>query len=282
MLPRGHISSAYRNPDTAREHLCAFTGWMTDRDPTRRATRPLSRILGPGLAVGMAAIGAVAAVGYSVAPPPSAAVPSPAPPAPSVAAAGTEPARIGQRGAPGELGGVAPAVAPTLPRERPGTPGRADGVLPAGATVFDSRLPGVTRLEPDLLRALRRAATDAEVDGVTFTVDSGWRSRSYQEQLFREAVSQYGSAASAARWVAVPGTSTHESGTAVDLGPSAATAWLSRHGATYGLCQIYRNEPWHVELRPDAVDRGCPPMYADPTDDPRMRSEAATALQKGQ
>ena len=32
----------------------------------------------------------------------------------------------------------------------------------------------------------------------------------------------------------------------------AATAWLSEHGAAYGLCQIYGNEPWHYELRPDA------------------------------
>ncbi len=60
------------------------------------------------------------------------------------------------------------------------------------------------------------------------------------------------------------------SGDAVDIGPSDATAWLSEHGAEYGLCQIYGNEPWHYELRPEAVDYGCPPMYADPTHDPRM------------
>jgi zinc D-Ala-D-Ala carboxypeptidase len=60
-------------------------------------------------------------------------------------------------------------------------------------------------------------------------------------------------------------------GDAVDLGPFAATAWLSEHGATYGLCQIYRNEPWHYERRPAAIDHGCPPMYADPTHDPRMQ-----------
>ena len=47
-------------------------------------------------------------------------------------------------------------------------------------------------------------------------------------------------------------------------------AWLSEHGAAYGLCQIYRNEPWHFELRPRAIESGCPPMYPDPTHDPRM------------
>ena len=75
----------------------------------------------------------------------------------------------------------------------------------------------------------------------------------------------------AARWVATPETSAHVSGDAVDIGPLDATAWLSEHGAGYGLCQIYGNEPWHYELRPDAVDDGCPAMYADPTQDPRMQ-----------
>ena len=58
---------------------------------------------------------------------------------------------------------------------------------------------------------------------------------------------------------------------AVDIGPSGAAAWLSEHGAAYGLCQIYGNEPWHYELRPEAGDHGCPAMYADPTHDPRMQ-----------
>jgi zinc D-Ala-D-Ala carboxypeptidase len=147
----------------------------------------------------------------------------------------------------------------------------SDGVLPDGVTVFDSGYTAVSRLDPALLRALRTAATDAAGDGVTFTVDSGWRSRTYQEQLFRQAVSDYGSEKTAARWVAIPGRSTHESGDAVDIGPSDATTWLSRNGARYGLCQIYRNEPWHYELRPGAIDDGCPRMYADPTRDPRLQ-----------
>jgi LAS superfamily LD-carboxypeptidase LdcB len=71
--------------------------------------------------------------------------------------------------------------------------------------------------------------------------------------------------------VATPETSAHVSGDAVDVGPADATAWLSEHGADYGLCQIYDDEPWHYELRPDAVDDGCPVRYADPTEDPRMR-----------
>jgi hypothetical protein len=149
--------------------------------------------------------------------------------------------------------------------------GEADGAVPDGTTVFDDEVPGVAKLDSALLGALRQAATDAADDGVKFFVDSGWRSPAYQEQLLHEAVSEYGSEEEAARWVATPSTSAHVAGDAVDIGPSDAAAWLSEHGATFGLCQIYGNEPWHYELRPEAIDHGCPPMYADPTHDPRMQ-----------
>jgi LAS superfamily LD-carboxypeptidase LdcB len=137
--------------------------------------------------------------------------------------------------------------------------------------VVDDGLPGVAKLDPALLSALIRASADAQEDGVHIFVDSGWRSRRYQEELFRQAVAEYGSEKKAAQSVAPPGTSAHESGNAVDIGPTGATTWLSRHGASYGLCQIYRNEAWHYELRPKAMSQGCPRMYADPTQDPRMQ-----------
>ena len=155
--------------------------------------------------------------------------------------------------------------------EHRGALGEADGAVPDGTTVFDDEIPGVANLDPALLGALHQAATDAVDDGVEFHVDSGWRSPEYQEQLLREAVSKYGSEEEAARWVATPTTSAHVSGNAVDIGPFDATAWLSEHGAAYGLCEIYSNEPWHYELRREASDHGCPPVYADPTHDPRMQ-----------
>ena len=157
------------------------------------------------------------------------------------------------------------------PMARRGPPDQADGVLPNDATVFDEAYPGIAGLDPDLLRTLRQAATDAADDGVELIVESGWRSSAYQARLLREAISQYGSEDEAARWVATPGTSPHVSGDAVDVGPLDARAWLSEHGAAFGLCQIYRNEPWHFELRPSADDLGCPRMYADAAHDPRMQ-----------
>jgi zinc D-Ala-D-Ala carboxypeptidase len=163
-------------------------------------------------------------------------------------------------------------------RRAPALPlGEADGVVPDGltVTVFDDGIPAVANLDADLLGALRQAATDAADDGVELSVTSGWRSPEYQDQLLREAIATYGSEDEAARWVATADTSAHVSGDAVDIGPSDAMAWLSEHGAGYGLCQIYINEPWHFELRPEAIADGCPPMYADPTHDPGMQRRPA-------
>ena len=153
--------------------------------------------------------------------------------------------------------------------------GEADGAVPDGTTVFDSQIPGVANLDSDLLGALRQAATGASGDGVEFFVDSGWRSPEYQNQLLREAVSEYGSEEEAARWVATAETSAHVSGDAVDVGPPGAAAWLSERGAEYGLCQIYSNEPWHYELRPEAIDHGCPADVRRP--DARSKDGAVTA-----
>jgi D-alanyl-D-alanine carboxypeptidase len=207
---------------------------MTYRKPARTTTRRTPRILVAGLLVVIAAI--AAALGHQ--------------------------ASSSSRDA-------SPIDVPRS--EHRGALGEADGAVPDGTTVFDDEIPAVANLDPALLGAMRQAATDAADDGVEFYVDSGWRSPEYQEQLLREAVSKYGSEEEAARWVATADTSAHVSGDAVDIGHSDATAWLSEHGAEYGLCQTYSNEPWHYELRPEAIDHGCPPMYADPTHDPRMQ-----------
>ena len=165
----------------------------------------------------------------------------------------------------GSASGAGPAL-------DPGATGEAGGLVPDGTTAFDVDLPALAGLDPRLLDALQRAATDASADGVDVVVNSGWRSAAYQEQLLRDAVAQYGSAQEAARWVATPATSAHVGGDAVDIGSWDATAWFSGHGAAYDLCQIYENETWHYELRDGAARDGCPPMYRDPTEDPRMRA----------
>jgi zinc D-Ala-D-Ala carboxypeptidase len=218
---------------------------MHHREPARTTTRRIRirRILVAGLLVVIAAI--AAANGYELLASSS-----------STAASPIDVPRSEHRG---------------LRGEHRGAPGEPDSAVPHGTTILDEEDPGVANLDPALLGALRQAGTDAAGDGVELVVNSGWRSPEDQERLLQEAVSEYGSEEEAARWVATPDTSPHVSGDAVDIGPSDATAWLSEHGAEYGLCQIYGNEPWHYELRPEAVDDGCPPMYADPTHDPRMQ-----------
>lgn len=136
--------------------------------------------------------------------------------------------------------------------------------------MFDD-VPAVTRLDPDLIDAVREAAKLAASEGIRIEVNSGWRSPDYQARLLEEAVAEYGSAEAAARWVATPSTSSHVTGDAIDIGPPPAATWLARNGDEFGLCQTYKNEPWHFELRPGAVANGCPVPYEDPTHDPRLQ-----------
>jgi zinc D-Ala-D-Ala carboxypeptidase len=253
------MPSAYREPPPSRHHHAASTGGVSYREPARTAARPPRSTILIVVAVVIAAVIGVLDYQSSAASSPSAA---PDTPARSVPATSSETPETAAR------------QAADVPRRHPppqGALGEADGAVPGGVTVFDDEIPAVANLDPGLLKAFRQAATDAARNGVEFSVNSGWRSREYQNQLLREAVSNYGSEKEAARWVATADTSPHVSGNAIDIGHSDATTWLSRRGADYGLCQIYRNEPWHYELRPDAVDHGCPALYADPTHDPRMQ-----------
>jgi zinc D-Ala-D-Ala carboxypeptidase len=140
----------------------------------------------------------------------------------------------------------------------------ADGYIAdgEGLSPFATDYPAVGNLAPELLAAVQRASTDAVRDGVHLMITSGWRSVRYQQSLLDAAVAHYGSGAEARRWVNTPEKSTHVTGRAVDIGPTAAALWLRQRGNRYGLCQIYANEMWHYEL---ATERGgtCPRPIAD-------------------
>lgn len=193
-----------------------------------------------------------------------------------------------------DLGGSASVVEPSTSGRAAPTARSSDGVTAAGdlaertaspprfdpppgverpgpVGTFDSADPAVANLDPALRTALEAAARGAARVGLPLVVNSGWRSRAHQQQLLDEAVDEHGSLAEALRWVATPDTSAHVSGDAVDVGPSRTASWLADHGARYGLCRVYGNEPWHFELRPGATREGCPTPYRDPTEDPRLQ-----------
>ncbi|GAB3764104.1 M15 family metallopeptidase [Microlunatus parietis] len=159
--------------------------------------------------------------------------------------------------------------------------GEADGVIPDGTSVsVYADVPAVNGLDPALLKALRRAARAAALHGIGLRINGGWRSPARQLRLLENAIERLGSE-EAARWVATPETSAHVAGQAVDVGPVQAAAWLSEHGARYGLCRVYRNEPWHFELCPEAARYGNPPLYANPSEDPRHRTVHTSPIATG-
>lgn len=140
-----------------------------------------------------------------------------------------------------------------------------DGYLSEPVSPFETERPAVANLDPALRAAIQRAAKDARRDGVTILINSGWRSRDYQQHLLDEAVASHGPG-EADRLVNGPDRSTHVTGKAVDAGPPEADRWLQQHGAEYGLCQVYANEIWHYELttRPG---HPCPPQLPDASAD---------------
>ena len=139
-----------------------------------------------------------------------------------------------------------------------------DGLIAEGVVVrlSDGDVPAVSRLDPALRDAMRRAEADAAAEGLAFEVTSGWRSARYQQWLLEDAVELYASEEIARQFVATPDRSSHVTGRAVDIAPVDAQFWLIEHGARYGICQTYANERWHFEL---VIESGgvCPPMKPD-------------------
>ena len=117
-------------------------------------------------------------------------------------------------------------------------------------------------LDAQLERAMDRAIDAARQDGVELRITSGLRSVEEQQALWSDALEEHGSETEAARWVLPPELSAHVQGLAVDVGPTEGAYWLIQHGARWGLCQVFANEPWHFERL--TKNRGtCPDPVAD-------------------
>lgn len=111
--------------------------------------------------------------------------------------------------------------------------------------------------------SLEQMIKDAEKDGVCLVVVSGYRTYEQQQKLYHEATDK--------SLVAIPGTSEHELGIAVDLGACPMSdgirddnaermelkkpfaelpeyAWLVKNGSKYGFSQSFTNESWHYKF----------------------------------
>lgn len=151
-----------------------------------------------------------------------------------------------------------------------------DAVLPAQLRgVANGRIPnkflapcgiGSFVLVEPAAGAMRALVAAADADGVTIAATGTYRSYAQQEQLF---VSRYTTTPLENRptknwngttyWqqprtamAAVPGTSNHGWGLAVDVDVTepATAAWMRANAYKYGFVEAVPREPWHWEYRP--------------------------------
>jgi len=134
-------------------------------------------------------------------------------------------------------------------------------------------------------------------------IDSALRTRAQQRALFLDRYAPAHSGAgrfndvrvyngvryvriSSAGMVAVPGTSVHETGRALDISAAhGARTWLAKHAAHYGFKQTIKSEPWHFEYQSarDAARKALIASAKKPTPKKKTtdkRQEAAVAAVK--
>ncbi len=126
-----------------------------------------------------------------------------------------------------------------------------------GIAAFGRQL--IRRVIVDDTRALVDAAA---ADGVRLYVGSGYRSQTYQVDVFAAQTARWGDAEVANRYSARPGHSQHQLGTTIDFTAdfrnfrsSGAADWLREHAHQFGFILPYTvaatdrtgyvDEPWH-------------------------------------
>ncbi|SLN64989.1 D-alanyl-D-alanine carboxypeptidase family protein [Ruegeria meonggei] len=123
-----------------------------------------------------------------------------------------------------------------------------------------ARADSFTGLKPEMQTAMIPflQAADKELGPGALKVTSAYRSPELQAQLWDAALKKYGSPEAARKWVAPPGKSQHNSGTAIDFAGadggllrdanSREAQWIKANAAKYGLAVPMGWEPWQVEL----------------------------------
>ena len=145
-----------------------------------------------------------------------------------------------------------------------------DHSLPEGWDPELVTLTNGTQVDERIYPALQEMFDDMRAQDVYPVVRDGWRSEAVQRELMDERVAQYRgqgyswseSRELAEQWVALPGTSEHQLGLAVDINPDSSLStgdqvygWLAEHACEYGFVRRYppdkteitgiSNEPWH-------------------------------------
>jgi hypothetical protein len=122
-----------------------------------------------------------------------------------------------------------------------------------------------TDINPQLLARFLSAQAAAKEEGITLSIDSGFRTQETQNYLFQNAIKKYKTVDEAMKWVLPEDLSRHPWGLALDVNLNhnkSGASWLEANGATYGLCRVYENEWWHFEplTAPGGI---CPPLLPD-------------------
>ncbi|ACU71211.1 peptidase M15B and M15C DD-carboxypeptidase VanY/endolysin [Catenulispora acidiphila DSM 44928] len=112
--------------------------------------------------------------------------------------------------------------------------------------------------------AFLAAQKDAKTAGLTFLLNSGYRSATYQQRVFDCWVAQLGSPQAARQYALPPNESAHVQGYAMDIAPPSAASWLEATKGKYGLCRRYADETWHFEYQSRYKTQGCPSLLPHP------------------
>ena len=141
--------------------------------------------------------------------------------------------------------------------------------------------------------AMMLQAAERELGPGALRITSAYRSPELQAALYEGALQRYGSEEEARRWVAPPGRSQHNFGTAVDFASaeggllrdanSREAQWLRENAPRFGLAVPMDWEPWQVELagaREGNIPDGPSPLDAQPV--PEMEGDMARGYRPAQ
>ena len=249
-------------------------------------SRPRRWLVVGGVAVAALAVAGTAAAiaGHSHSPRSDTALNAAVSSDPESSTEGTSPPSSATTDGPTPSGTTAPATPPTTPSTSPKkapttapktstSPSTTATTAPAGEggdcenTTHDTpadeakKFSGMTHGTQDAFLSAQKAA---QAKGLTFLLNSGYRSAAYQQRIFDCWVEQLGSTQAARQYALPPNESAHVQGYAMDIAPPSAAAWLESTKGQFGLCRRYEDETWHFEYQARYKTGGCPALVPHP------------------